>query len=40
MKVCIYLCMCGCVYVFFVHVVGGSKGRPGKISHLHAWDCC
>lgn len=23
-----------------VHVDYGSKGRPGKISHVQAWDCC
>lgn len=33
-----YACVVVCVCV--VHVVRGSKGRPGKISHLQAWDCC
>ena len=35
--------MKACVYFYalcVVHVVRGSKGRSGKISHLQAWDCC
>lgn len=36
--VCVFLRVVVCMYA--VHVVRGSKGRPGKMSHLHAWDCC
>lgn len=40
MKVCVYSYACVVVCMHAVHVVRGSKGRPGKMSHLHAWDCC
>lgn len=38
MKVCVYMLLC--VRMCVVHVDCGSKGRPGKISHLQAWDRC
>lgn len=41
MKVCIFFMhVRGCVCVCDVNVVRIAKDRPGKISHLQAWDCC
>lgn len=36
----IFMHVRGCVCVCDVNVVRIAKDRPGKISHLQAWDCC